>query len=78
MKIKEITHQHRRDFYAIYECQFCGHEEIGSGYDDANFHDNVIPKMKCKNCGKSVVENGDELKSAYRALSTKYPAGHQI
>ncbi len=78
MKIKEITSQYRRDFYAIYECQFCGHEEKGSGYDDANFHNNVIPKMRCKSCGKSALENGDELKSEYRPLSTKYPAGYQI
>ncbi len=78
MKIKEITSQHRRDFYAIYECQFCDYEEKGSGYDDINFHHNVIPKMKCKQCGKSVVENGYELKGEYRSLSTKYPEGYQI
>lgn len=78
MRIKDIIWQSRRDFDAIYECQFCGHEETDSGYDDANFHDNVIPKMKCKSCGKSVIENGDELKSEYRPLSTKYPAGYQI
>ena len=67
MKIKEITSQNRRDFHAIYECEHCGDEHKGSGYDDANFHQNVIPGMKCKGCGKTA---GDD----YRALATKDPA----
>lgn len=67
MKIKEITSQHRRDFYAVYECEHCGYTEKGSGYDDANFHNNVIPSMVCKECGKSAAEN-------YRPLATKYDA----
>ena len=66
MKIKKITNQHRRDFTAIYECEHCGHEKTGSGYDDANFHNNVIPSFKCEVCGKS---SGDD----YRPLATKYP-----
>ena len=53
MKKKEITNQTRRDFNAIYECENCGHTQKGYGYDDRNFHDNVIPEMKCKKCGKS-------------------------
>ena len=52
MKIKEIKSQNRRDFTAIYKCEHCGHEEKGSGYDDNYFHENVIPAMKCKECGK--------------------------
>jgi transcription elongation factor Elf1 len=71
MKIKKIISQHRRDFTAIYECEHCGHEKEGSGYDDANFHQNVIPDMKCKKCGK---KSGAD----YRPLSTKYPEGYQI
>jgi ribosomal protein L37AE/L43A len=66
MKIKEITSQSRRDFSAIYECEHCGHTKKGSGYDDTNFHVNVIPKMKCEECGNTAVEE-------YRPLSTKYP-----
>ncbi|VAW38921.1 hypothetical protein MNBD_GAMMA01-1313 [hydrothermal vent metagenome] len=53
MKIKQITSQHRRDFTAIYECEYCEFKHPGSGYDDANFHQNVIPKMICLECGKS-------------------------
>ncbi len=54
MKIKEITGQFRRDFNAILVCEECGHEQkLRRGYDDRNYHDNVIPKMKCNKCGKS-------------------------
>lgn len=74
MRIKQITYQHRRDFQAIYVCPFCGNEEKGSGYDDANFHQNVIPAMICKKCGKS--ENDEDMN--YRPLTTKYPEGFQI
>ena len=52
MKIKQIISQHRRDFTAIYECQHCGHEERASGYDDANFHQDVNPNMECGKCGQ--------------------------
>lgn len=71
MRIKEITYQYRRDFKCVYECEHCGHEEKGLGYDDANFHENVIPRFECGNCGKKADEN-------YRALTTKYPEGMQI
>ena len=33
MKIKKIESQMRRDFYAIYECEHCGHTNRGSGYN---------------------------------------------
>ena len=66
MKIKSITSQHRRDFTAIYECEHCNMTEKRGGYDDANFHQNIIPAMTCSNCGKKA---GDD----YRPLGTKYP-----
>lgn len=53
MRIQKKTSQHRRDFNAIYECEHCGHTTEGYGYDDANFHDNVIPRMKCSQCGET-------------------------
>lgn len=71
MKIQKITSQSRRDFQAIYECEHCGHTKPGYGYDDANFHQNVIPKMKCSECDKTSPED-------YRALTTKYPEGYVI
>ena len=66
MKIKEILSQNRRDFTAIYICEHCGHEEKLGGYDDKNFHANVIPNMKCHECKKIAPEN-------YRPLAPKYP-----
>ena len=74
MKIKEIIYQHRRDFRAIYICEGCGSEMKGGGYDDNNFHMNVIPKMRCEVCNKTSAECGAD----YRPLSTKYPEGYQI
>lgn len=66
MHIKEIKTQSRRDFQAVYECEHCGHTESGPGYDDDNFHRNVVPRMECKSCGKTA---GDD----YRPMGTKYP-----
>lgn len=66
MKIKTINSQSRRDFWADMECEHCGNiEKNVSGYDDAHFHKNVIPKMKCKKCGKISGDN-------YRPMTTKY------
>jgi hypothetical protein len=69
MKIKQITSQNRRDFYAIYKCEFCGHEETGSGYDDRNFHDNVVPDKECTSCKKSTNSEGGTPDSR----PTRYP-----
>lgn len=71
MKIKSITSQHRRDFEAIYECEHCGTTKKGGGYDDAFFHQNVIPSMKCEKCDKTAADN-------YRPLATKYVEGVQL
>lgn len=71
MHIRKILQQYRRDFKAEYECEHCGHIETGSGYDDAFFHENVIPSMVCPQCGKTADES-------YRPLTTKYPEGYQI
>jgi len=65
MRIKEIVSQHRRDFRAIYECEHCNDSHEGSGYDDANFHKNVVPNMVCKKCQKKASDN-------YRPLAPKY------
>jgi transcription elongation factor Elf1 len=71
MKIKTIKSQSRRDFEAIYECEHCGATVTSSGYDDDNFHRNVIPNMTCKKCGKKA---SDE----YRPLATKYAANEVV
>lgn len=66
MKIKKIVSQNRRDFAAVYECEHCGHTHQGSGYDDYFFHNNVIPDMACKMCGK-------KADADYRPLAPKHP-----
>ena len=71
MKIKTIASQYRRDFHAVYECEHCGATKNGYGYDDAYFHQTVIPAMKCEACGKTA---GD----GYRPLTTKYPEGQTV
>lgn len=53
MHVKKKTSQDRRDFRAIYQCQHCDHEVEAYGYDDANFHQNVIPAIECPECGKT-------------------------
>jgi hypothetical protein len=53
MKIKTITSRHRNDYTAIMECEHCGHEQIDNyGYFDANYMENVIPRMYCQGCEK--------------------------
>jgi protein-arginine kinase activator protein McsA len=53
MRIKQYLTQSRRDFSAIMICEHCEQEAtLNSGYDDANYHDNVIPNMVCKSCGE--------------------------
>lgn len=72
MKIDKITRQYRRDFRAIMKCEHCGHiEKDVSGYDDAYFHNNVIPDMKCKKCDKKGSED-------YRPLTPKYGANQIV
>ena len=66
MKIKKMLRQHRRDFTAIYECEHCPHTEESRGYDDTHFHENVIPNMICKKCGKKATTD-------YQPKETKYP-----
>jgi len=74
MKIIKILNQHRRDFRAIYECEDCGYKVEGSGYDDRNFHDNVIPNIECGKCGKS----SNTLGIKHDVTPTKYEAWEVI
>ena len=71
MKIQKILSQNRRDFRAVYECEYCGHTEEGSGYDDSYFHKVIIPSKVCSKCGKS--GPGD-----YKPLATKYPDSQTV
>lgn len=54
---------------AVYKCEGCGHTVEKSGYDDRNFHDNVVPAMRCDECGRSSKDMG----TPPREVQTKYP-----
>ena len=46
------------DIYAEFECEHCGNIQNNvSGYNDDNFHENVIPSWECKKCGKKRAKN---------------------
>ena len=51
MRILKIVSRYRNEFYALFECEQCGQQDRRSGYDDENFHQNVIPKIECSKCG---------------------------
>lgn len=71
MKIKEIISQNRRDFTAIYVCEHCAYKEKAYGYDDHNFHANVIPNMECKSCSK-------KADGSYIPRETKYESWQNV
>ncbi len=57
MKLIDVTWQHRFDFRGILQCEHCEHtQSMDHGYDDANFHNNVIPAIVCIQCGKRRTE----------------------
>ena len=72
MRVKQIISQNRRDFRAIFECEHCKFELERSGYDDRYFHYQVVPSLKCPECGKTAD------KKTYRPLDPKYPEGTTI
>lgn len=54
MRILEYRPIGGRDFHATMECEHCGEkQEITTGYDDAYYHQRVIPEMTCLACGKN-------------------------
>ena len=69
MRIKKKIWQYRRDFVAVYACEFCKNETEADGYDDNYFHNEVIPDWSCPNCGKS---------SGVATSSPIYPDGLQL
>lgn len=71
MKIQKILSRNRRDFTAVYECETCGATSESYGYDDANFHANVIPLMPCQECGA-------KAPPSYQPLAPLYPEGLQV
>lgn len=58
MEIVDVLWKERADFNAVIRCEHCGHHQpLYSGYDDATFHDKVIPSIKCAYCDKRTLEH---------------------
>ena len=54
MRIKEYRSIGGRDFHATMECEHCGGtQELKTGYNDAYYHQHVIPAMTCRRCGRN-------------------------
>ena len=55
MYIKKIGRRfgNRKDIYCCFRCEFCGNEQYGAGYDDEYYFSQVVPEIKCSNCGRS-------------------------
>lgn len=52
MRIETIKDQIRNDIFGTLKCEHCGASQKFTGYDDDYYHQNVIPKIACKACGK--------------------------
>jgi hypothetical protein len=51
MKIVVYRKRYRNDFSALLECEHCHTtHELTTGYDDFNYHNRVLPAMRCTNC----------------------------
>lgn len=52
MFVKLVTDRNRNDFWYTGECEHCGHERKNmSGYNDAYYHEQVVPSLRCASCG---------------------------
>ena len=71
MKIKETLYRNRRDFKALFECEHCGEITERWGYDDAYFHNSVIPEIECPKCGLKASDD-------YKPIIPRYPEGQVV
>ncbi len=71
MHIKAILSQHRRDFRARFKCENCGYECTDVGYDDAHYHNIVLPEIECPNCLKKAPDD-------YVSRKPLYPDGMEV
>lgn len=75
MKVTKRYDQYRRDLTIDMECEGCGATgTYDSAYDDRNFWDNVVPKFKCPECGKSTEDLGLKPVPMY----TRYDESEQV
>lgn len=57
MFILKILNQHGFDFTGIYKCEHCQKEKQAYGYNDDNFHINIVPEMVCDYCHKKTTKS---------------------
>jgi hypothetical protein len=50
MKIKKIIHQENNHLKATFECEHCENEFVGSGINNTDFHNIVLPNLNCPDC----------------------------
>lgn len=75
MKVTKRYNQHRRDLSIDLVCEGCSTTDTNnSAYDDGYFWTQVVPEMKCPNCGKT----SNDLGIRPESIGTKYPEGMQI
>ena len=61
MKITKTYDWSRRDFSYDDKCEHCGYtSKNNSGYDDSNYYNNVMPQVKCKQCGESSLSKASD------------------
>ena len=53
MIVKEILHQQKDVFCAIYQCGHCFKEHEDMGVDSKDFYEQILPYVLCKHCGKT-------------------------
>lgn len=52
MKIISLKNSIGRDLYGMLQCEHCGAEQkLSGGYDDAHWHNRVLPALHCAACG---------------------------
>ena len=51
MKWINVKDRSRNDFWGTTECEHCGFVDTNAkGYDDFNYHENVVPSLRCPAC----------------------------
>ena len=54
MKIISLDQGNGRDLYGMMKCEHCNTSaRLSGGYNDAFWHEKVLPAFHCKECGKN-------------------------
>ena len=61
MQVKKIDKTSDNDICCHLKCEFCGSEQCQYGYDDEYYFNQVVPEIKCLNCGRSTRRKISEI-----------------